>query len=59
MSQRLGPVARRLLHVRGRLAGEGVPVIEDCDEPGLVSFKCTDPDGHHVEVYWEAGPGHL
>jgi len=39
--------------LRARVAGAGVPVIEDCDEPGLVSFKCTDPDGHRIEVYWE------
>jgi catechol 2,3-dioxygenase-like lactoylglutathione lyase family enzyme len=37
----------------GRLEGEGVPVTERDDEPDLVSFKCLDPDGWRVEVYWE------
>ena len=23
------------------------------DEPGYVAFKCLDPDGWRVEVYWE------
>ena len=36
-----------------RLAGDGVPVVERDDEPDLVSFKCLDPDGWRVEVYWE------
>ena len=38
-----------------RMVHDGVTVIEVGDEPGLVSFKCLDPDGWHVEVYWE-GP---
>ena len=32
---------------------DGVPVIERDDEPDLVSFKCLDPDGWRIEVYWE------
>ena len=23
------------------------------DEDALMAFKCLDPDGHRVEVYWE------
>jgi catechol 2,3-dioxygenase-like lactoylglutathione lyase family enzyme len=36
-----------------RLDADGVPVVERYDEPGHVSFKCVDPDGWRVEVYWE------
>lgn len=39
--------------LRDRLAADGVPIVEQDDEPGLVSFKCLDPDGWRVEVYWE------
>ena len=39
--------------LQARLMHGGVPVIESDDEPELVSFKCLDPDGWHVEVYWE------
>jgi hypothetical protein len=39
--------------LRTRLELDGVPVIERDDEPELVSFKCLDPDGWRVEVYWE------
>jgi catechol 2,3-dioxygenase-like lactoylglutathione lyase family enzyme len=39
--------------LRTRLERDGVPVVERDDEPELVSFKCLDPDGWRVEVYWE------
>lgn len=39
--------------LRTRLEHDGVPVVERDDEPDLVSFKCLDPDGWRVEVYWE------
>jgi catechol 2,3-dioxygenase-like lactoylglutathione lyase family enzyme len=38
---------------RQRMADAGVPIIEDVEEPDIVSFKCTDPDGYTVEVVWE------
>jgi catechol 2,3-dioxygenase-like lactoylglutathione lyase family enzyme len=43
--------------VREKLAAieaAGVPVVERYDEPEHVSFKCLDPDGWRVEVYWDA-----
>lgn len=39
--------------LRRRMEQEGVPVVEQDEEPTLVSFKCLDPDGWRVEVYWE------
>jgi predicted enzyme related to lactoylglutathione lyase len=36
-----------------RVSADGVQVVEEVEEPGLVSFKCVDPDGYVVEVYWE------
>jgi catechol 2,3-dioxygenase-like lactoylglutathione lyase family enzyme len=42
--------------VLASLDAAGVPVVERCEEPGLVSFKCLDPDGWRVEVYWEPIP---
>ena len=39
--------------LRRQMESGGVPVIEYDDEPALVSFKCLDPDGWRVEVYWE------
>lgn len=36
-----------------RLDDDGITVIERDDEDDYTSFKCLDPDGHRVEVYWE------
>jgi catechol 2,3-dioxygenase-like lactoylglutathione lyase family enzyme len=38
---------------RDRLLRDGVPVVEEADEPAYVSVKCRDPDGYVVEVAWE------
>ena len=45
-----GAAVRRL---RRQMELDGVPVVEVDEEPTLVSFKCLDPDGWRVEVYWE------
>ncbi len=37
-----------------QMRSDGVTVVEHDEEPALVSFKCLDPDGWRVEVYWEA-----
>ena len=47
------PDAGAVRDLQARLESDGVPVIERDDEPELVSFKCLDPDGWRVEVYWE------
>jgi catechol 2,3-dioxygenase-like lactoylglutathione lyase family enzyme len=39
--------------LRRRMESDGVAVVERDEEPDLVSFKCLDPDGWRVEVYWE------
>jgi catechol 2,3-dioxygenase-like lactoylglutathione lyase family enzyme len=38
---------------RARLARDGVPIVEEWDEPEYVSVKCADPDGYVVEYGWE------
>jgi len=51
------PRAAEVEQLHRRLAGEGVrmrgPMIQDVD---LVSFRCFDPDGYGIEVYWEPEP---
>jgi hypothetical protein len=27
--------------------------VERNDEAAYMAFKCPDPDGHRIEVYWE------
>lgn len=48
-------------HVRAayrKMRAADVPMREDglIDDPDLVSFRCYDPDGHGIEVYWETEP---
>jgi catechol 2,3-dioxygenase-like lactoylglutathione lyase family enzyme len=38
---------------RRRLADDGIPIVEEWDEPDYVSVKCSDPDGYVVEAAWE------
>ena len=38
---------------RSRLAADGVPILEEWEEPEYVSVKCLDPDGYVVEAAWE------
>lgn len=42
---------------RERLDADGVPIVEERDEPGYVSVKCRDPDGYVVEASWEPDRG--
>ena len=47
------PGADRVRAMRRRLDADSVPIVESDDEPGYVAFKCLDPDGWRIEVYWE------
>jgi catechol 2,3-dioxygenase-like lactoylglutathione lyase family enzyme len=44
----------RVREALARIEADGVPVVERWDEGDHVSFKCVDPDGWRVEVYWDA-----
>jgi catechol 2,3-dioxygenase-like lactoylglutathione lyase family enzyme len=46
-----GPADVRAL--MDRMEADGVPIVERHDEPAYTAFKCLDPDGHRIEVYWE------
>jgi catechol 2,3-dioxygenase-like lactoylglutathione lyase family enzyme len=50
------PDAARALLTRMRAGGpdERVTIVETEDDPAYVGFKCLDPDGYTVEVYWES-----
>ncbi len=51
------PSAGDVRELLARMDGEGVAIVERDDEPDMVSFKCLDPDGWRIEVYWERVPG--
>jgi catechol 2,3-dioxygenase-like lactoylglutathione lyase family enzyme len=47
------PDAGAVWELLARMEADRVPIPERWDEPGYVAFKCLDPDGWRVEVYWE------
>jgi catechol 2,3-dioxygenase-like lactoylglutathione lyase family enzyme len=47
------PSRDAVLAFRDRLSKDGVPIVEEWDEPEYVSVKCRDPDGYVVEAAWE------
>jgi catechol 2,3-dioxygenase-like lactoylglutathione lyase family enzyme len=47
------PSAAAVRELLARMQVDGVQVEERWDEPSYVGFKCLDPDGWRVEVYWE------
>jgi catechol 2,3-dioxygenase-like lactoylglutathione lyase family enzyme len=36
-----------------RMEADGITIVERNDEAAYMAFKCLDPDGHRIEVYWE------
>jgi catechol 2,3-dioxygenase-like lactoylglutathione lyase family enzyme len=38
---------------KSRLSADGVPILEEWEEPEYDSVKCLDPDGYVVEAAWE------
>ena len=40
-----------------RMEADGVTIVERDEEAALTAFKCLDPDGHRIEVYWEPRAG--
>ena len=36
-----------------RMDADGVTIVERDDEASYTGFKCLDPDGHRIEMYWE------
>ncbi len=40
--------------LREDMITQGIPIARELiAEDDYVSFTCTDPDGHRIEVYWE------
>jgi len=39
-----------------RMEADGVTIVERGDDADYVAFKCLDPDGHRIEVYWDPPP---
>jgi catechol-2,3-dioxygenase len=43
-----------LLELLEAMRGAGVPIARDLyQDETLASYRCSDPDGYTIEVYWE------
>jgi catechol 2,3-dioxygenase-like lactoylglutathione lyase family enzyme len=47
------PSPEAVHELRDKLVADGVPIVEEWEEPDYVSVKCADPDGYVVEFSWE------
>ena len=47
------PLRQRTCALLERMEADGVIIAERNDDEAYVAFKCLDPDGHRIEVYWE------
>lgn len=49
------PSADRVRSLLADLQGNDVPIAKPLyEDPAFASFRCTDPDGYVIEVYWDA-----
>jgi catechol-2,3-dioxygenase len=44
--------ARAVRKLHSRMASEGIRVEDIEDYENYVTFRCTDPDGQRIEIYW-------
>src|SRR5262249_34861611 len=45
------------IRLHARMLAEGMPMARPlCQDQSLVSFRCADPDGYAIEIYWEPRP---
>ena len=52
------PDADAVKRLHGEMQAAGVPMKAPLmtDDEDLTFFRCLDPDGHDIEVYWEPEP---
>ena len=49
--------ADAVTQLHGEMCGAGVPLKAPLTTAGdLTFFRCLDPDGHDIEIYWEPDP---
>jgi catechol-2,3-dioxygenase len=47
--------AATVLALHSRMTAAGVRIIDSLvQEEGFTAFRCADPDGNRIEIYWEA-----
>jgi len=47
--------AAAVRNMAARMEAAGVPIAKPVyEDPSFASFRCRDPDGYAIEVYWDA-----
>jgi catechol 2,3-dioxygenase-like lactoylglutathione lyase family enzyme len=50
------PSAAEVLDLLARMEAAAVPIAKPLfEEPTFMSFRCRDPDGYAIELYWDGG----
>lgn len=47
------PSAEAVHTLHGRLKKSGVRIVRPLSEVEFLHFRCADPDGHQIEIYYE------
>jgi catechol 2,3-dioxygenase-like lactoylglutathione lyase family enzyme len=46
--------AQRVRAMLADMQAEGVTIVKSIyEDDEFASFRCADPDGHPIEIYWE------
>jgi catechol-2,3-dioxygenase len=54
------PSAAEVIDLHQRMGESGIKILKALyQDDSLVSFRCADPDGYAIEVYWEAAAASL
>jgi catechol-2,3-dioxygenase len=52
------PTSQAVVETHRRMSEAGIPIRKALyEDDSLVSFRCADPDGYSIEIYWEADRG--
>ena len=43
---------RDLRRIQDALEAEGIDTFDHMEQDTMVTFKCRDPDGYAIEIYW-------
>lgn len=48
---------REVADLHDRMSESSIPIVKPLyTDESLVSFRCADPDGYAIEIYWEEAP---
>ena len=46
--------AQEVVDIHDRMSDSGVAIVKPLyRDDSLISFRCSDPDGYAIEIYWE------